>query len=350
MTQSTSGTTNAALSEAELQALSTRAFQGLGLEAKDAADVSRILVLADLFGLHTHGVSRIESYGERLISGGINRRPNITVERVAPALAKVDGDNGVGPLVGYRSLEAALEIAREFGAAVVLARGSNHFGPVSPYLQIAADEGFAGIIGSNATLTIAPTGGSDARFGNSPIGFGVPNPGGDPIILDMAMSVVARAKIRNAFKRGEKIPDTWATDKDGVPTTDPKAALDGFLLPVGGHKGYGLALIVDLFAGLLSDAAYLTHVKSWVDAPDEPQNLGHFFILFDAKRFGSAAWLTQRMADFAGILHASPPVDPQKPVLVPGEIEANSMRAKRRDGITLDAELRALIEKYASAA
>ncbi|HEY9280419.1 MAG TPA: Ldh family oxidoreductase, partial [Eoetvoesiella sp.] len=255
------------LPEADLTALGINAFQGLGLPAADAAEVVKILVLADLFGLSTHGLSRIESYGERLQVGGINARPNITIERPAPALRLVDGDNGIGPLVGMRALEAAMQAAQECGVGVALARGSNHFGPISPYSLIAAQEGYASIIGSNATTTIAPWGGSDARLGNSPLGFGVPNPGGNPFLLDMALSVVARAKIRNAMKLGESIPDTWATDKEGRPTTDPQAALDGFLLPIGGHKGYGLALLVDLFAGLLSNAAYLTHVKSWVDAP-----------------------------------------------------------------------------------
>jgi ureidoglycolate dehydrogenase (NAD+) len=334
--------------EDELTSLGIKAFQGLGLPQHDAEQVTRILVLADLFGLSTHGLSRIESYGERLLVKGINPRPNITVERVAPALVRVDGDNGVGPVVGMRTLEAAMEVARECGVGVAFARGSNHFGPVSPYSLIAAEEGFASIIGSNSTTTIAPWGGTDARLGNSPVGFGVPNPGGAPFLLDMAISVVARAKIRNALKRGEAIPDTWATDKHGRTTTDPATALDGFLLPIGGHKGYGLALLVDLFAGLLSDAAYLTHVKSWVDAPDEPQNLGHFFILINTKLLGSTEWLSRRMNDFAAILHDSPPADPGKPVMVPGEIELGKMARQRKEGIAIGADVMALLQRHAA--
>jgi LDH2 family malate/lactate/ureidoglycolate dehydrogenase len=175
-----------------------------------------------------------------------------------------------------------------------------------------------------------------------------PDPAGKPIILDMAMSVVARAKIRQALARGVSIPSTWATDRDGRPTTDPKAALEGFLLPVGGYKGYGLALMVDLFAGLLSGAAFLTHVRSWVDNPDEPQNLGHFFLLIDTKPLGAAAWLSERMADFCGILHATPPADPDAPVLLPGEIELNNMARQRREGITLDAGVLAKLQAFAA--
>ena len=335
------------ITEAALQQLATRALQHFGLDEKDAADAARILVLGDLFGVHTHGVSRIESYGERLTLGGIKARPEIKVERVAPAIAKIDGDNGVGPLVGFRALESAMDIAREFGIAVAFARGSNHFGAVGPYCLHAAEAGFASIIGSNSTTTIAPTGGSDARLGNSPVGFGVPNPEGIPIILDMAISVVARARIRAALARGESIPDTWATDREGQPTTDPKAAMEGFLLPIGGYKGYGLALIVDLFAGLLSGAAYLTHVKSWLDAPEAPQNLGHLFILIDANRIGSATWLAERMKDFAAILHASPATGLAAPVLVPGEIELNKLAQQRREGIAMDGGVLAMLERFA---
>ncbi|MCJ2058497.1 Ldh family oxidoreductase [Methylobacterium sp. J-048] len=336
------------LSEAELGALATRSLIGLGLDPKDAADTAGILVLAEMFGLGTHGVGRIESYGERLDIAGINPRPSITVEPVAPALIRVDGDNGVGPLVGMRAMEAAMQAAATTGVALALARGSNHFGPVSPYNYMAAQAGFASLIGSNATTTIAPWGGSEARLGNSPCGFGFPNPGGDPIILDMAISVAARAKIRNAAKAGQPIPDTWATDRTGRPTTDPNEALNGFLLPIGGHKGYGLALVVDLLAGLLSGAAYLTHVKSWVDAPEEPQNLGHYFLLIDTKRLGASDWLSGRMSDFADILHSTPPADPKAPVLVPGEIENRNLARARRKGVRLDPSLLAKLQALAA--
>ncbi|MFL6531815.1 MAG: Ldh family oxidoreductase [Pseudomonas sp.] len=332
----------------DLRKLGRLAFQGLGLAPEAAGQVCEVLVLADLFGLTTHGLSRIESYGERLESGGISAAAKPAVETLAPAIARVDGRNAVGPLVGMTALEAGMKIARQFGIGLVLARGSNHFGPVSPYSYIAAEQGFASIIGSNATTTIAPSGGSDARLGNSPLGFGVPNPDGNHFMLDMAMSVVARAKIRNALARQESIPDNWATDVSGRPTTDPRAALDGFLLPIGGHKGYGLALVVDLLAGLLSNAAYLTHVKSWVDAPDEPQNLGHFFILIDTARLGSAGWLQERMSDFASILHQSPPTEPASPVIVPGEIELKKMRRYLHEGVPVDAATRRLLDQYAS--
>ena len=327
------------LSKTELLSLASSALVGLGMDMEDAGDAARILVYADMFGIHTHGVERILSYGERLRIGGIKPRPDITSTALTPSIISIDGDNGLGPLIGMRALRAAMDAARANGLALALVRGSNHFGPICPYSYIAAQDGFATLIGSNATTTIAPWGGSEAKLGNNPFGFGIPNPGGDPIMLDMAMSVAARAKIRSAAKAGEPIPNNWATDRDGKPTTDPAAALNGFLQPVGGHKGYGLALAVDLIAGLLSGAAYLSHVKSWVDTPEEPQNVGHYFLLIDTARIGSGDWLESRMRDFTSILHDTPPADPQAPVQVPGEREMQSFRRAQTQGIRISKEL-----------
>jgi LDH2 family malate/lactate/ureidoglycolate dehydrogenase len=336
------------MTETELTALATRALVGLGLAAQDAAAVARILVMGDLFGHHTHGVTRLETYGQRIDLGAIVVGAVIGVEEVAPAIVKVDGASAIGPLVGMRALDAAMERARATGVGLALVRNGNHFGAIGPYCYLAAQQGFASIIGSNASTTIAPSGGREERLGNNPLGMGVPRPGADPLILDMAMSVVARGKIRAAMKAGESIPDTWATDRDGQPTRDPKAALEGFLQPMGGYKGYGLALMVDLFAGLLSGGAYLTHVNSWSGQPAEPGNMGHFFLLVDTRRLGSGEWLAARMADFAAIIHATPPADAARPVRLPGEIEMENLARQRRDGIVLDAALVKALEGYAA--
>ena len=336
------------MTEAELSRLAVRALEGLGLRGADAEVVARILVMGDLFGHGTHGVLRLESYGQRIDAGAIRADAEVRVEAVAPAIVKVDGNGAIGPLVGMRALEAAQERARELGLGLALVRNGNHFGAIGPYCYLAAQQGFATIIGSNASTTIAPTGGREERLGNNPLALGVPRPGGDPVILDMAMSVVARGKIRAAAKKGTAIPATWATDREGRPTTDPAAALEGFLLPFGGYKGYGLALMVDLLAGVLSGGAYLTHVKSWLDQPAEPGNLGHFFIVIDTRRLGSADWLAQRVADFAGIVHGTPRADPAQPVRLPGEIEMENLARHRREGIGIDPALRATLEGFAA--
>jgi LDH2 family malate/lactate/ureidoglycolate dehydrogenase len=327
------------LSREALLALAIKVLQSSGLSREDAEEGAEILVLADLFGISTHGVDRLPSYAERMRTGGVDPRATVVIDHTAPALLRVDGNNGLGPVVARKALKACLAAARDTGLAAAFVRGSNHFGPTISYTYLAAQQGFASIVASNATTTIAPTGGRAARLGNNPLGVGIPNPAGDPIILDMAMSVVARAKIRRAAARGENIPSTWATDKEGRPTESPEAALDGFLLPIGGYKGYGLALMVDLLTGLLSDAAYLTHVSSWVDSPDEPQNLGHFILCIDTKRLGSRAWLGAAMQDFVGILKDTPAADPAHPVLVPGENEMNAFKRNSEEGIAISSSL-----------
>ncbi len=335
------------MTEAELTRLAVRVLEARGIAKRDAEDAARILVMGDLMGHGTHGVLRLESYGERLRTGAMDARAKIAVEEVSPAIVRVDGANALGPLVGLKALREASGRARSLGVGIAFARNSNHFGAIAPYCLIAAEEGFASMIGSNASTTIAPTGGAETRLGNNPLGFGVPRPGGRPVILDMAMSVVARGKIRAALREGQSIPATWATDRQGKATTDPKAALDGFLLPFGGYKGYGLALIVDLLAGVLSGASYLTQVNSWLDDPDKPGNLGHFFMLIDTRVLGSADWLAQRMADFDAIVHGTLRADPQVPVRLPGEIELERLERHRREGVPMDEALVARLEALA---
>lgn len=323
------------LTETEVRALGQRAFEGLGLNAADARDVVDVLVLADLFGLSTHGLSRVESYGERLDVGGIAKTPAIAVERVAPALVTVDGANGVGPLVGMHGLRAAMEVARECGIGAAFVRGSNHFGPISPYSFMAAEQGFASMIGSNATTTIAPWGGSDARLGNSPLGFGVPGAEGRHFMLDMAMSVVARAKIRNALKAGESIPDTWGTDKQGRATTDPKAALDGFLQPIGGHKGYGLALIVGLLAGTLQGAAMGREVVDFNADHSTPTNTGQAILVLDLAAFGGAAPFKAAVDTLVRDIRDSERLPGVERIWLPGEQSHGKRAAHEHEGAPL---------------
>lgn len=336
--------TDALIAEDALLSLATRALVKGGMAGEDAAPAARVLVLADLFGLRTHGVGRVAQYLARVRVGGIDARAPVRATRVAPGLALVDGANGIGPLVGVRALEAAMASAREVGIGAAFARASNHFGPIMPYAYIAAQEGFASVIGTNATTTIAPWGGRGTRLGNNPLGIGVPAPGGDPVILDLAMSVAARAKIRRALKDGAALPEGWATDAEGRPTTDPAAALGGFLLPFGGHKGYGLALMVDLLSGLLSGAAYLTHVRAWDKEPEARQDLGHVFILIDTKCLGDAGALAARMEDFKRIVRSTPAADPARPVRLPGDLELEAMARQRRHGVAVAAEDLAALE------
>jgi LDH2 family malate/lactate/ureidoglycolate dehydrogenase len=320
----------------ELTELAQSALMSAGVAATDAADIADVLIAADLFGIHTHGVQRIPQYLERVALGGVNARPTISTLAPAPALRLVDGDNGIGPLVGRRALREALAASRAAGVGVAFVKGSNHFGPVMPYLFEAAQQGFAALIASNATTTIAPWGGKATKIGNNPLGWGMPAGADDPILFDVALSVVARAKIRAAAAAGVKIPTTWATDAAGIPTDDPDDALAGFLLPIAGHKGYGLSVMVDLFAGVLSGASYLDRISSWSSHPEVAQDLGHFFILIDTAVLCSEDELRQRTTDFRARLLATPAADPSSPVRLPGQSEMQNRHRQLRDGVDIE--------------
>jgi LDH2 family malate/lactate/ureidoglycolate dehydrogenase len=326
----------------ELTEMAQSALIGAGVAAADAADIADVLIAADLFGIHTHGVQRIPQYVERVALGGVNAQPTIRAQAPAPAVRLVDGDNGIGPLVGRRALREAFAACRATGVGVAFVKGSNHFGPVMPYLFEAAQQGFAAIIASNATTTIAPWGGKATKLGNNPLGWGVPAGGHDPILFDVALSVAARAKIRAAAAVGAKIPKTWATDALGIPTDDPNEALAGFLLPIAGHKGYGLSVMVDLFAGVLSGASYLDRISSWSSHPEVPQDLGHIFIVIDTAVLFAGDELGQRIADFRARLLATPAADPKSPVRLPGQQEIQNRYRQQRDGVDIE---RADVEK-----
>ncbi|MGF1631237.1 MAG: Ldh family oxidoreductase [Kiloniellaceae bacterium] len=331
-----------------LRRLAVAALTAAGARERHAGWTADILVEGDLMGLGTHGVLRLLLYCERLRLKGINPDAEIALERRAPSLALVDGDDGLGPAVAMTALEAGLDMAAETGIAYVGCRRSNHFGALAPYGLKACARGLVMIAGTNASPTIAPWGGREARLGNNPMAVAVPCPGAPHFILDMAMSVAARGKIRKALSEGGTIPEGWAVDAAGQPTVDPKTALDGFLLPFGAHKGSGLSQAVDILSGVLSGARFLTDITPWTDFPEEPSGTGHFFLLIDPKRLLGAAAYDDAIAHFRDLVQATPPADPSQPVEMPGEREQRRRDKALRDGIELPAALLAQIEALAS--
>jgi LDH2 family malate/lactate/ureidoglycolate dehydrogenase len=331
----------------KLKALTEAALARAGLPAEDRTAVTRVLVEAEMMGLSTHGVMRLESYVERVRVGGVAARADIAVERKGPSLALVDGGNALGPVVGERGLAAAKEIAGETGLAYVACRNSNHFGALAPYALTACAAGFVSVMATNATTTMPPWGGAEARIGNNPFGIAAPCPEPPHFILDMAMSVAARGKIRAARDAGRPIPEGWAVDAAGRPTTDPVTALAGFLMPVGGHKGSGLSQGVDVLAGVLSGARFLTEVSSWLDDPEKPQGLGHFFLLIDPARLVGRAAFDQAMARYQRTIRETPPADPAAPVLLPGEREQAARERALREGVAVPGKVLATLRRLA---
>jgi ureidoglycolate dehydrogenase (NAD+) len=243
-----------------LTELATDAFRHAGVSAEDARISSRILVEADMMGLGTHGVVRIPSYLERMRLGGVDPQAVVRVDPRGSAMAIAEGNNGLGPVVGGRALAAGLDMVAANGIAYVGCRNSNHFGALAPYALQACEAGSVLIAGTNASTTMVPWGGKEARMGNNPLCIAAPCADGTHFILDMAMSVAARGKIRAAQAAGSSIPQGWAVNQSGLPTTDPAEALAGFLLPVGGYKGAGLSMAVDILSGVISGAGFLTGV------------------------------------------------------------------------------------------
>ena len=234
---------------AEMRDVARQAIIAAGVPGDDAAYAGDILWTAELMGITTHGVRRIITYVQRILDGAINPRPNIQIEQTAPSLALVDGNNGMGPVVGSYGLNEAFRLAEETGLAYVACRNSHHFGPVAPYALRAVERGLVAFFGTNAEPVMAPWLGKEVMHGNNPIAVAAPRRDGPPFILDIAQSIVAFSKLRHAKEAGEAIPATWASDKQGHPTTDPAAGLDGWVMPIGDHKGYGLALAVEILCG-----------------------------------------------------------------------------------------------------
>ena len=324
--------------------MATSALKHAGVSRTDASTAADILVTADLQGIGTHGIRRLAPYIARIRDGVFNPTPDIRVEKTATGTAIVDGDDGLGPVVGVRGLHCAIETARECGIAYVGCRNSQHFGALAPYALRAADAGIVCFLGTNAFASMAPTGGREVRLGNNPFGLGAPRRDAPPFILDIAMSVVARGKIRQAQERGETIPLGWALDSAGKPTTDPLEALKGFVQPIGYHKGYGLALLVDILAGVLSGGAVGTEVKSMFQQTSEAQRVSHFFIAIDPARILGIEPYYNGMETLCRLMASTPPFDAASPVLIPGEIEARTHAESTRDGIPMKPdELTALL-------
>jgi len=332
----------------ELSALAKQAFQNAGFPDADADTVAEILVTTDLMGISTHGVHRIEQYLKRVEAGMVQAAPEISVEDRAPALAIVDGGDGQGQVVGARALDIAMKKARENGFALVSVKNSNHFGATAPYGFAATIAAMGLMCGTSASPAMSPFGGRERMLGNNPFGFAAPRQTGAPFILDMAQSIAARGKMRKLRDAGEEMPLGWALDADGQPTTDPVAGLDGFIQFIGGHKGYGLSLMVEILGGLMSGGRFLDDVGDmW--AEDEPQGVSHFFIAIDPLRMLGAGTYYERMEAFVTKIKSATPFDEGGEVLIPGELEARAMTERRETGIPLAPDLLETVKRLAGA-
>jgi L-2-hydroxycarboxylate dehydrogenase (NAD+) len=270
----------------DLEAFVARALTAVGLPASDAEQVARLMILADLRGSDGHGIFRIPQYVRRIRAGGMNVRPNIHVTQETEATALVDGDNGMGHLVMQFAAKVAIEKARRAGVAWVGAHHSNHAGPAALYAMMPLEHNMIGVyLAVGSANHMPPWGGIELLLSTNPIAFAVPALEEPAIVLDIATSVTAYGKVKTKAQRGEPMPEGWMIDALGRPLTDPRRAEEGFLLPIGGYKGSGLALIFGLLAGTLNSAAFGRDVIDFNKDDTTPTNTGQAIVALDISRF-----------------------------------------------------------------
>lgn len=300
---------------------------------EDARFHANALVNTNYWGIDSHGAIRVPAYFKRMLNGGINVQPDIKVVRGEASLEVMDADGAAGFIAGRAGMTRAIEQARKNGIAAVGMINSNHFGAGALYARLAAEEGMIGIAMTNVKPLIVAPGASKPVTGNNPIAFAVPTYGEFPFVLDISLSKVAGGKLTLAIKKKEKIPMDWATDKEGRPTDDPQKAFDGYLMPMGEHKGLGLSYVVDILSGVITGGVYSHMMKSMYANPTEPSLTGHFFIAIDISKIIPAEMMKERMQDFYERLKATPMWQEGAEMLMPGELEYRKEQERRRNGI-----------------
>lgn len=326
------------------------ALANAGLPADEADIVGECFVDASLRGIDTHGVNMLPEYLDRIRARGwVVPSPARVVERRG-ATALIDGGAGLGQVTARLAMIEAMRLASDHAVGLVGVRNSSHFGAAGYFARMAAQGGMVGIVFTNASPAMAPEGGADRLLSNNPWAIGVPSTDECPLVLDIANSVVARSRIRLAAQLGESIPSTWALTVDGLPTTDPREALRGSLLPMGGHKGYGIALMVDVLSGILTGSSYGADVGAPFqialdDRPDEkaseysPQGVGHLVIAIDAGLFRPVEEFKVEVARMSTRLRDSRPVSGRDAVMVPGDPECATELVRRKEGIPVRPEV-----------
>lgn len=329
-----------------LDTFATKAFISAQLPPQDAATIAQDLVKANLRGLDSHGVSRIPMYLERLDRGLVNPRPEMKVTKVAGAVAQLDGDNAMGFLPSHLAMDTAMDLAEDAGIGMVGVHRSTHFGMGALYALQAIERGYVSMIFTNSSPAIAMWGGRTTFLGAAPMAAGVP--GSPSFVMDMAMTVIARGKIRLAAMRGEPIPEGLALDSEGKPTTDAAKAFEGVCLPFGGVKGSVLGTMMDLMSGLLTGANYGGDVKSLYFDHSEPQNVGHLFFAIRPDLFMSMTDFEARMQEFNRRIKALPRAAGCDEILMPGEPEERTEAKRRASGIPVTDNVIADLAKVAA--
>jgi L-2-hydroxycarboxylate dehydrogenase (NAD+) len=333
---------------ARLRYFIAMAFEAVGMPAADARTVGALMAEADLQGSDGHGVIRLPQYLKRIRAGGVNLHPDIHVVQERAAMALLTGDNGMGHLVMKRAAELAMEKARTAGVAWVGAQWSNHAGPASLYVRMMLPRDMVGLYFAVGNANhLPPWGGLEMLLSTNPIAAAIPAGEEPPIVLDMATTVAAYGKVKARAARGEPMPEGWMVDREGKPLTDPRRASEGVLLPIGGYKGYGLALVVGLLAGTLNGAAMGRDVVDFNADAQTATNTGQAVLAIDPSAFGDVGVFKAAVDKVIRDLRASERMPGVERILMPGEQSHARIARQREEGIAIAPGLMQTLDRLA---
>jgi LDH2 family malate/lactate/ureidoglycolate dehydrogenase len=321
----------------DLRVFARDCYLALGVAADNAVLLADSLAQADLWGHQSHGLMRVFWYAKRMRSGAtkIDAQPILDVD--AGALAVLDGQDGVGQVVATKAMQEAIARAKRHGVGVVSCRNSGHFGTAMYFTRMAAQAGCVGMLTTNASPAMAPWGGREKMIGNNPWSLAAPAGKHPPIMLDLANTAVARGKIYLARQRGEPIPDGWAADVEGRPTSDPVAAIAGNIMPMAGHKGYAISLMMDVLSGVLSGSGFGADIVGPY-MPEGRSGVGHFCMAVDIERIRPLSDFNSDMEAMIARLKSAPRAPGVDEIFYPGEMEARSDALLRQQGVSLPAD------------
>ncbi|MDH5648974.1 MAG: Ldh family oxidoreductase [Gammaproteobacteria bacterium] len=304
-----------------------------------------ILVWSDLIGRGSQGVWRLPILCKRTGMGILNGRCQPQWTRNAAAVESVNGDNGLGHYVGHVAMARAMELAKKNGCGMVGVTHSNYYGAGAYYVQMAAQQEMIGLAFSNSFPKVAAHGGYKPVFGTNPMAFGAPSQDGHSLLVDMATAQSAGSTVRKYQEANKPMPEGIAVDAQGKPITDPFEIEKGTILPAGGARGYGLALLVEILSGVLTGAGFSHHVKSLYKDFEHGGNNGNLLIAIDIKQFLPLQNYYQKLNTFLALLHGSTPTDPERKVLYPGELRWEEHDHNQQHGIPLDKATKEALEK-----
>ncbi len=334
---------------ADIERFIAAAFIAFGVPEEDAATVAGLMVEADLTGYDTHGTFRLRQYVNRLRDGGTNARANVTIAEEHGATAITDGDNGLGHLAMRFAARLAIKKAEEYGIGWVGVRNGNHAGPASLYVRMPVKRDMIGLYGAVGNANhVPPFGGTELLLGTNPIAIAVPAGNAPPFVLDMATTVAAVGKIKTLAQRGEPMPEGWMVGRDGKPLTDPARRGEGFLLPIGGPKGYGLAMAIGLLAGTLNGAAFGKDVVDFSNDTVSPTNTGQFIAAISLAAFGDVAVFKANIDAVFQSMRESDPLPGHDAVRIPGDRHEAIYKDRVAHGIPLHPNLLKALSEIAA--